>query len=678
MKQDVVVFGALATWWLLAPLQDDDGWVRARQTNSTASGGFSNYYEHWGADLPLATWLEWLQHFVIVNTSAIAIHRLPSVIALLATWVVCRASLTRLFEFSVGSRNLGLWAAAAAFALGSVAFGGTLRPEPAIALLATSVLACCLRYVANPSLGPLFLAVLLVGLAVTVHPSGAVSIAPLALCIPRFVRDARARVVVDPLGLASVSAVGIAWTLLLAFVDSDTDARNESVRLIRVGGGHGEGVFQELHRYLRLSDPGASPARRLFVALLLLLVGFAILSFVRKRDLGERLPAASVGLGLLLLSINPSKWIWHFGVFVGLCAVAIGFEMSWLSRAGIRRELRIGFALVVLTLAVWATSQTNTWGPLDMGRLNLNRLPGPFMTIVCVVAIAIVLAGVLGLVRRAHVIILPALVTSVAALTITLFAVDAFATSGWTTGRQTVASVVGHDGCGVASDLVVAVPALQANIAPARLNARKSSTWYPVSMNPVGFFISGSMSHGERVVVSWGRRTERGVVHLGSGAVDLRQADPGPDLARWRFVAQDSLPRRPHEANRLRVSLVRGVGGSRATVTAPVVYSNVLLSSMLSGRATLSLVSPYLFEAMPCARLPRLAYGVAATPDVLVDWVAVPALTNFSSPFQGLPDVLDLMRLPVRSRFDRGSVYVYVVRPNRRDAIAPAVMRVVT
>ena len=34
-----------------------------------------------------------------------------------------------------------------------------------------------------------------------------------------------------------------------------------------------------------------------------------------SRTLPELLPTASIGLGLLLLSLTPSKWIWHFGGF---------------------------------------------------------------------------------------------------------------------------------------------------------------------------------------------------------------------------------------------------------------------------------------------------------------------------------------------------------------------------
>ena len=74
--QDGVVLGVAAVWWLLAPLQVDDGWVQGRQVNSLVSGGFSNYYDDYGANIPLATWYEWVQHFVLTGTASLGVHRL--------------------------------------------------------------------------------------------------------------------------------------------------------------------------------------------------------------------------------------------------------------------------------------------------------------------------------------------------------------------------------------------------------------------------------------------------------------------------------------------------------------------------------------------------------------------------------------------------------------------------
>ena len=176
----------IGCWWLLAPLHFDDGWVRARETNLSGVGGFSNYYENWGANLPLGGWLEWLQHFVVAHTTSLAIHRLPAVALLAGTWLVCRHCLVRLLDASPNTRSYGWWSGTLVFCVGVTAFGMTLRPEPVLALLAVSVLACCLRYAREPGLSVLILAVLLVGLAATAHPAGVVAAAPLLVCFHRY------------------------------------------------------------------------------------------------------------------------------------------------------------------------------------------------------------------------------------------------------------------------------------------------------------------------------------------------------------------------------------------------------------------------------------------------------------------------------------------------------------
>ena len=124
------MLGITAVWWLLAPLQVDDGWVRGRQVNSLVSGGFSNYYDDYGANLPLATWYEWVQHFVMTGTDSLAVHRLFSAVFVVATWFVARWCLVELTGRRPSRSDATWWVAAAVFGIGATAFGMTLRPEP--------------------------------------------------------------------------------------------------------------------------------------------------------------------------------------------------------------------------------------------------------------------------------------------------------------------------------------------------------------------------------------------------------------------------------------------------------------------------------------------------------------------------------------------------------------------
>ena len=109
------MLGITAVWWLLAPLQVDDGWVRGRQVNSLVSGGFSNYYDDYGANLPLATWYEWIQHFVMTGTDSLGVHRLFSAVFVVATWFVARWCLVELTGRRPSRSDTTWWVAAAVF-----------------------------------------------------------------------------------------------------------------------------------------------------------------------------------------------------------------------------------------------------------------------------------------------------------------------------------------------------------------------------------------------------------------------------------------------------------------------------------------------------------------------------------------------------------------------------------
>jgi hypothetical protein len=669
--RDAVVFSAVGAWWLLSPLQHDDGWVRARQTNSLASGGFSNYFEHWGANLPLATWLEWLQHLEVAHTTELALHRLPAVVALLATWLVCRSCLSRRLGANGERNRLAWWSATLVFASGAVAFGITLRPEPVVALLAVTVLACCLRYVEKPAVEPLVPAILLCGLAVTVHPSGVVAAAPLLVCLGRIVRDVRGRAGISPASLASLFPIGAAWALLLAYLDSDTTHRGADSDLIRAGGGHGAGVFQEFERYARLSDGGASPLRRMVVAVLLLTAAAFLTSRFRRRALADLLPAASVTLGLVFLALTPSKWIWHFGGLIGICAVAIGVETQRLAATDMSRLRKAAIATAVASAAVWASFEAIEWGVMDTVWVHWSHVPAPYVAAVLVAAAGVYGAGRLQRLHRPELALLPAVVGSLVAVTVLLFSVDALAGHGWTPSRQAVSSLFGRDACGVASDVEVDVPEGRPPVSSI-LEGSRWSQWYELHGRSVGVFVGGSWASDDGLLVSWGRRTSGGVDAVRPGFADLGQASPGPNPAQWRFVSEAGFPRRPLRADVVRLRVVSARGNANVAVTRPVPYSRVSLSSLLGRRGTRSLVSPYLFEATPCARPMVLAHGTARPPRYLVDSVPIPSLTNFTSPILWVSSVLTLERLPLETSGIRGPIFVYRVSSDRRDGIAPA------
>ena len=148
---DLVVGVLLLAWWLIAPAFFDDGWTIARQSAFATAGNFSNYYESFGVGLPLGYWLEWLQQWITRSTDALVVMRLPTLFCLAAIWLTCRWTFAQIYGSFRSWTSAVPWALAIAFAGLAMAWGMSLRQEPAVALLTIGVFACCVRFAQTQS-----------------------------------------------------------------------------------------------------------------------------------------------------------------------------------------------------------------------------------------------------------------------------------------------------------------------------------------------------------------------------------------------------------------------------------------------------------------------------------------------------------------------------------------------
>ena len=676
--QDAFVAVVLVAYWVLAPLQDDDGWVRARQANSLVSGGFSSYFQHGGVNLPFITWFEWVQHFAVAHSGSILLNRLPTVAILAATWLVCRHCLSQLVGRGPGARDGAWWAAAAVFSLGAAAFGITLRPEPPIALLAAAVLACCLRYIAAPSLPPLLGAVLLSGSAIAIHPSGVIALAPLLGTVPRIVATLRQRLL-PAAGVLGVVLVGLGWMLLLLFLDSDLAHRQDSITTIQEGdASESQGPWRELDRYRRVLQLGSTPLRREFVAILLLTVAVALLGRLWRRSLAEKLPTLSIAIALVVLVFTPSKWIWHFGTLVGLCAIAAGVELNRLAQS--RRSSVIGWlaAGVLLLSALWAARGSFQWTTYETGSPpGWNDVPYAWVVVGAgVLAIALAIWVLRGRMATA---MLVAVVVALLGTTGVALAYDATRTT-WTVARQTLSELGGRGSCGMADGLIVPAPssvrplnAVAQGPAPggaANGSGDRTGTWFTLPAAPIGVLVAPPTSGEEAFVVTWGRTDGDRVRTLSAGTIDPAAATAGYVWTHRVLIGEGSFPVRPPEADVVKVER-RAAGSAPPDATAELVsFDPITLESLLRRPAFHTLVTPYLFEAVPCATLPPLAYGVAGVPELVLEGDLWPAATGNSSPWAGLGDIFDVTRVPLdRWDTDRGLLYAYWIDGNPGETV---------
>ena len=119
-------------------------------------------------------------------------------------------------------------------------------------------------------------------------------------------------------------------------------------------------------------------------------------------------------------------------------------------------------------------------------------------------------------------------------------------------------------------------------------------------------------------------------------------------LTRRVLIGDGSFPRRPAGADVVRVEWpARGTAPRTAPVGDLVSFGEIPLAARMRESGVRTLVTPYLFEGIPCAALPVLRYGVAEVPDLIVEGDLWPAATGYASPFAGVSDAYDVTRVPV-------------------------------
>jgi hypothetical protein len=687
--EDGVVILVLVVWLVLGPAFFDDGWVIARQRDFSAAGGFSSYYSSFGVNLPLDYWLEWTQHWLVTNSTSLLVLRLPALALLLVTWGIARWAFARL---AGNESSAPRWALAFGFLVVALAWGMTLRPEPVLAALVVGVLAAVVRFNERQTAGPLALATLLVVLSLSAHPAGIVALAPFLAALPTVAAWVRANVRAS---LTIVIGAGALLAVLLT-IGSDLALRRAELTSLRLYGDETAGWRDELSRYSFLNQaPYGPPLRRESVALIVL----AVAAFVfRRRDPQQRvlnLPAATLGISLLLLIATPTKWPWHFGTLIGVAAVAIGTETARLRREGrtarrweLAPIIAIGAAVVA---AAWTYSPRNGWGDLDLRTLSWTlgferhlTLPKLAAAVPVVLLLGALLVAKLrgkgrlelvGVPWRVATWMVPAIAVPVLVFTIGVLAADAVRTKSWTLGRQNLESIAGDLRCGLADDEVVADLGSMRPLAPAGSGRgaesgppsprahvprfvlggdQEGSGWYALPGRPVGVFVSGAP--GTSLELEWGRQAGGSFKPAGAQTLQAIAADDArPDVVYWRFVP---LPQPPAGADAVRL---RSTAGATVATTAPVTYGNTHLVDLLETRSP-SLALPNLLTYVPCVQQPRVG-AVAEPPKAIVAFRnSMWPLGTGTSPFDGITGVYQLVRLPLTdSAAKPNEVAVYVV-----------------
>jgi len=671
------VAGGLALWAIFIPLNIDDGWIAARVGAYGQHGDIAGLFTAGSAPMPFGYWIEWFQHLWLSLGSSPLLMRVPAIAIGLVTWLGLRRLGDELGVWD-GPRWVA-WLAAGAFLTGFGAWGVTLRAEPILALLMLASVGCAVRFQATRTLRTLLWWSLVLVLAVTAHPAGVITLAPVLAIVPALIGWIRARRQHVVLAGALVGAVA-AGALLVFYFDSSVATKAESIDAYR-SAAHSLTILDEPDRYGFLdATPYATPMRRGAVALIFVALGAFGLNLVRRVGAhASRIPGWALGAAVLLLTVTPSKWPWHFGGLLALTALVLAIEIPRLATWG-----RWAAAVGTAGSMSWAWTNSLDWAVFDLrsyewavGAENLSPVSLAGLTF-WVVAVAVVGGGSVWWARRRDAEVRPGALTIGLALalvlgvTSTTLVADTVVTSGWTFGGQNLASAVGRGGCGLGDRIEVPAPGSLRRLdspgpldsSPADAVAASLGFEGGTEVSPVGYPrtginrtlpVGGMEVFGTYVALDdegpdantgshrsgWRRVESETVVvmamglyeHWNSanavavqwGAIDgativdrgvVEATDLSGVFADWRLVRFEAPP----DAEVVRTLLRDGTDGrgeAWVAAGAPLGITMVPVDD-LAGSRTDILASPAIAPYFPCVEVPPIDAGVVPAPDVVL------------------------------------------------------------
>ncbi|MGE2837222.1 arabinosyltransferase domain-containing protein [Mycobacterium sp. SMC-4] len=368
---DAGVVGALLVWHVVGPQSSDDGYNATIARVSSEAGYLTNYFRYFGASEAPFDWYQGvLAQLASISTASVWM-RLPATLAAIGTWlIISRFVLPRLGR-RIADNKVAVWTAAAVFLAAWLPFNNGLRPEPLIAFATVAVWMLVEITIGTRRLWPAAVAIVVAMFAVTLAPQGLVALAPLLAGARAVARLIAARRATDGLGATLTPLLAAAsLVFVIVFRDQTLATVAESVRIKYVVGPTIP-WYQEFLRYyfLTVEDSVDGSLSRRFAVLVLLLCLFGVIMVLLRRGAVPGALSAplwrlvgTTAVGLLLLTLTPTKWAIQFGAFAGLAGALGGVTAFAFARVGLhsRRNLALYVTALLFVLA-WATSGINGW-----------------------------------------------------------------------------------------------------------------------------------------------------------------------------------------------------------------------------------------------------------------------------------------------------------------------------
>lgn len=368
---DIGVIGTLGLWHVIGATSADDGYNATIARISGEAGYTANYYRYFGAtEAPFDWYQSLLAQLTAISTQGVWL-RLPATCAGIGTWLLLSRFVLPRLGRRLADSPITVWTGAAVFLAAWLPFNNGLRPEPLIAFGVVAVWALVENTIATRRLWPAAAAIVVAVFSVTTAPQGLIALAPLLVggrALAGIIRARRAEAGLLP-QLAPLAAA-LSLVFVVVFRDQTLATVAESAR-IKYKIGPTIAWYQDFLRYyfLTVEESNDGTLTRRFAVLLMLLCLFGTLAVMLRRG---HVPGAANGplwrllgttaIGLLLLTVTPTKWAVQFGAFAGLAGALGAVTAFAFARVGLhsRRNLALYVTALLFVLA-WATSGINGW-----------------------------------------------------------------------------------------------------------------------------------------------------------------------------------------------------------------------------------------------------------------------------------------------------------------------------
>lgn len=368
---DAAVIGSLLVWHIVGAQSSDDGYNTTIARISGEAGYLTNYYRYFGAsEAPFDWYQSVLAHLASISTAGVWL-RLPATAAAIATWLILSHGMLPRLGRRLSVNRVTVLTAGAVFLAAWLPFNNGLRPEPLIAFAVVAVWMLTETTLRTRLLWPFAVAIVVAVFSVTLAPQGLVAVAPLLVGGRGVTHIVSVRRAADGLMSALAPfAAAASLVFVVVFRDQTLATVAESVRIKYVVGPTVP-WYQEFLRYyyLTVEDSVDGSLTRRFSVLILMLCLFGVIAVLLRRG---SVPGAVNGpvwrlvgataIGLLLLTLTPTKWAVQFGAFAGLAGALGAVTAFAFARVGLhsRRNLALYVTALLFVLA-WATSGINGW-----------------------------------------------------------------------------------------------------------------------------------------------------------------------------------------------------------------------------------------------------------------------------------------------------------------------------